>query len=75
MSLPQVPMKSASIEVNESAVDFGSWASQDRQTAQVAALGAVEKHLDSTIAGPWMHNWPLLHRNRHTARVHEPHET
>ena len=67
---PSVPMKSANVELNGSAVDFGSWASQDRQTAQIAALGAVEEDLDTTIAGPWMRTWPLLHHNRHTARVH-----
>ena len=46
---PSVPMKSANVEQRERG-RFGSCI-QDRQTAQIAALGAVEEDLDTTIAG------------------------
>ncbi|CAF1310839.1 unnamed protein product [Adineta steineri] len=24
---------------------------------------------DTSISGPWMHNWPIVHHNRHTAKL------
>lgn len=24
---------------------------------------------DTTISGPWMHNWPIVHHNRHTIKL------
>ena len=67
---PSVVMREAGAALDDSGeVDFGQWASEDRQAAQIGALGAAHESLDTTIAGPWMHTWPLLHRNRHTANL------
>ena len=52
-------------------VDWGDWASQDRTTAQLEALGVAvdEAQFDTAIAGPWMNRWKLVHENRHTANI------
>ena len=69
-------------------IQWGAWASHDRQKAAVEALRADggsraqearaavdaahaqgdggDDELDTTIAGPWMAQWPLVHHNRHT---------
>jgi len=52
-------------------VDWGAWANQDRTVAQLERMSpqAVEAAFDTTIAGPWMHRWQLVHENRHTANL------
>ena len=43
---------------------------QERGVREDAAAPSVadEDALDTTIVGPWMSRWPLVHRNRHTER-------
>ena len=70
---PSMLMKRAGDEYNGS-VAWGAWAAQERDGLQKRALRGeageeVEKlrGVDTTIAGPWMQTWPLIHQNRHTA--------
>ena len=39
--------------------------------AQLEQLSAAarEQAFDTTIAGPWMKRWALVHENRHTANL------
>ncbi|CAL5220437.1 g2452 [Coccomyxa viridis] len=62
-------------------VDWSGWAEQDRTPMQKGAVSAdkstevdkaVEKEeadrdFDTTISGPWMDRWELVHHNRHVA--------
>jgi len=47
----------------------------DQDRALVKEVGELEcrydedKDLDTTISGPWMAKWSLLHHNRHTAKL------
>ena len=49
----------------------------EEQRGAVEAAGALEgrvhtpdyPELDTTIAGPWMHRWDMVHHNRHTANL------
>lgn len=50
----------------------------DKQRELVQAAGvsegrynAEEPELDTTIVGPWMHKWDMIHHNRHTAKLEE----
>jgi hypothetical protein len=62
--------------------DWNEWAKINRTKLQEAALQESIKNqipelkekedddpYDTTIAGPWMHNWPIVHHNRHTAKL------
>ena len=60
--------------VHDGRVEWGDWAERDRTVAQLAQLEvgkakAKEAEFDTTIAGPWMNQWPLIHQNRHTANL------
>jgi len=83
-SLLMVPANSAVVHEGEYPVCWDGWAEADRTEAQFAALtldqasiikqvgeeeGRIEEEFDTTIAGPWMHRWPLVHHNRHTANL------
>ncbi|CAF1179707.1 unnamed protein product [Didymodactylos carnosus] len=62
--------------------DWNEWSKINRSKLQEAA---VQQHIkdqipelknkvesdpfDTTIAGPWMNNWPIVHHNRHTAAL------
>lgn len=62
--------------------DWDEWSKINRSKLQEAA---VEKSIqaaipelkerkpddpfDTTISGPWMHRWPIVHHNRHTAKL------
>ena len=47
----------------------------EAELARVEAAGKEEgrfdedDELDTTIAGPWMKRWDLVHHNRHTANL------
>jgi hypothetical protein len=71
---PSILMQRAGSEVDGGDFDFGDWAAESRTGAQKEAAGAtaaedreeLERRFDTTIAGPWMRRWPMVHRNRHT---------
>jgi len=76
---PSLLMKAADAPY-DGTVQWGEWALHDRTHAQIAALSgerdgaapepaARQDLFDTTIAGPWMATWPLLHPNRHTANL------
>lgn len=46
------------------------FASVDRTTVQAADVGHTdEDEFDTTIHGPWMKRWEIVHHNRHTASM------
>ena len=62
--------------------DWDQWAKINRTKLQEAAVRESIKSqitelkerqnndpFDTTISGPWMHNWPIVHHNRHTATL------
>lgn len=62
--------------------DWDVWAKINRAKLQEAAVKDEVKNeipelkdkvendpFDTTISGPWMHNWPIIHHNRHTANL------
>ena len=72
-----VLMKKAG-EPYSGSVAWGNWAQQDRTQLQAAAHAKASAEqaekvdgptFDTTIAGPWMKKWPLVHSNRHTATL------
>jgi hypothetical protein len=72
-----VLMKKAG-EPYSGSVAWGNWAQQDRTQLQAAAHAKASEEqaekvdgptFDTTIAGPWMKKWPLVHSNRHTATL------
>jgi len=50
----------------------------DAEKAKIKAVGEEEgrfdedPQFDTTIAGPWMHTWDLIHHNRHTDTLGAP---
>ena len=42
---------------------------RDREPARPHGDGTNLVAFDTTIAGPWMKTWPLVHANRHTAKL------
>ncbi|KAJ7374243.1 hypothetical protein OS493_007322 [Desmophyllum pertusum] len=65
-------------------VDWAEFASRDRaklQKAHVDVQAKLEKEdikldkdpeFDTTIVGPWMGNWEIVHHNKHTAQYKDP---
>lgn len=64
--------------------DWDEWAKINRTKLQEAAVKESIRNevselrdrkendpFDTTISGPWMANWPLVHHNRHTATLRE----
>lgn len=62
--------------------DWEEWARINRTKLQEAAVDQSiqdaipelkdkqeDDPFDTTISGPWMHNWPIVHHNRHTAKL------
>ncbi len=62
--------------------DWDKWSKINRTKLQEAAVKESIKNeipelrekqeddaFDTTISGPWMHNWPIVHHNRHTAKL------
>lgn len=62
--------------------DWEQWSNINRTKLQEAAVKQSvvdeidelkgrepEDPFDTTISGPWMHNWPIVHHNRHTAML------
>ncbi|CAF0804958.1 unnamed protein product [Rotaria sp. Silwood1] len=62
--------------------DWDQWSKINRSKLQEAAVEEKIKNqieelreqraddpFDTTISGPWMHNWPIVHHNRHTATL------
>ena len=62
--------------------DWEEWSQINRTKLQEAAVNdAIKEQIpelkakqeddpfDTTISGPWMHNWPIVHHNRHTAKL------
>jgi hypothetical protein len=62
--------------------DWDGWSTINRTKLQEAAVQESTKNeiaelkqrqeddpFDTTISGPWMHNWPIVHHNRHTAKL------
>lgn len=66
------------------AVDWAEFASRDRHILQKAHEHVQSKldkgeialeqdpEFDTTIAGPWMGQWEIVHHNRHTAQYKDP---
>ncbi|CAF2512173.1 unnamed protein product [Rotaria sp. Silwood2] len=62
--------------------DWEQWSKINRSKLQEAAVQdrikneieelreqRLDDPFDTTISGPWMHNWPIVHHNRHTAAL------
>jgi len=62
--------------------DWDEWSKINRSKLQEAAVEEAIKNqieelrekqeddpFDTTISGPWMHNWPIVHHNKHTAKL------
>ena len=47
-------------------IDWEDFAVKDRTKLQVADMGIVEDEFDTTISGPWMRRWKIVHHNKHT---------
>ena len=49
---------------------FTAFVSVDRTKVQAADVGHSEDdEFDTTIHGPWMKRWEIVHHNRHTASL------
>ncbi|CAM4790016.1 unnamed protein product [Rotaria magnacalcarata] len=62
--------------------DWDEWSNINRAKLQEAAVKESIRNeipelkerqeddpFDTTISGPWMNNWPIVHHNRHTAKL------
>lgn len=62
--------------------NWDEWAKINRSKLQEAAVEEAIKNqipelkerevddpFDTTISGPWMHNWPIVHHNKHTVKL------
>ena len=47
-------------------IDWEDFAVKDRTRLQVAEMGIEEDEFDTTISGPWMRRWKIVHHNKHT---------
>ena len=48
-------------------IDWENFATLDRQILQAEEMGQVsEEEFDTTIHGPWMKRWKIVHHNKHT---------
>lgn len=51
-------------------VTFAAFVAVDRTTVQAADVGHTDKdEFDTTLHGPWMKRWEIVHHNRHTASM------
>lgn len=50
-------------------VDWEPFASWDRTSVQSEIVGHFEDTFDTTVHGPWMNRWEIVHHNRHTASM------
>lgn len=51
-------------------VSLIAFMSVDRTTVQAADVGHTdEDEFDTTLHGPWMKRWEIVHHNRHTASM------
>ena len=54
-------------------IDWSKFATTDRTKLQDEAMGhATEDEFDTTIYGPWMRRWEIVHHNKHT-KAHDDH--
>ena len=54
-------------------IDWSNFANTDRTKLQEKEMSkAVESEFDTTIYGPWMRRWEIVHHNKHT-KAHETH--
>ena len=49
--------------------DWDEWSKINRDKLQQIRNQKEDDPFDTTISGPWMHNWPIVHHNRHTATL------
>ena len=48
-------------------IDWEEFATLDRQILQAEEMGHLsEDQFDTTIHGPWMRRWKIVHHNKHT---------
>ena len=57
----------AAAAMKNASVDGGAQTAEPEPDAKPSA--EADGPLDTTIAGPWMRTWPLVHGNRHTATL------
>ncbi|CAF1597011.1 unnamed protein product [Adineta ricciae] len=60
-------------------LDWEQWSTINRTKLQEAAVhDSIKEQIkelqhddpfDTTISGPWMHNWPIVHHNKHTEKL------
>jgi hypothetical protein len=50
-------------------IDFDSFDSVDRHKKALEELGQEEDEFDTTIQGPFMRNWEIVHLNRHNSNL------
>ncbi|CAH1792836.1 unnamed protein product [Owenia fusiformis] len=46
--------------------DWAAYEAEDRTEVQTTSMGVKMDEFDTTIAGPWMKKWELVHHNEHT---------
>ncbi|XP_065897644.1 uncharacterized protein [Dysidea avara] len=55
-------------------IDWSKFANLNRTTLQEKEMGRVSiDEFDTTLYGPWMKRWEIVHHNKHT-KAHEAHE-
>ena len=60
---------SAVIATMNIVVSLIAFMSVERTGVQAADVGHIEDEFDTTIHGPWMKRWEIVHHNRHSASM------